>query len=133
MQRLSSRHEETWHQFLSELKKYPRLSLRSYLRSRQIPQKAFEKWMTKHGHSVREAKRRLQCLQTNGAPVGSLPSDGSTLIPVRIAEAESPVSMLSGISLTLPDGTVISIRRGSADAVVSFLKLYFTEGLPCSD
>ena len=36
----------------------------------------------------------------------------------------SPHNVLTGISLTLPDGTMISIRRGSAEAVVSFLKLY---------
>jgi hypothetical protein len=41
--------------------------------------------------------------------------------------------ILTGISLTLPDGTAISIRRGSAKAVVSFLKLYSGEVTPCSD
>ena len=34
---------------------------------------------------------------------------------------------------TLPDGTTVSIRRGSAESIVSFLKLYSGEGSPCSD
>jgi ABC-type histidine transport system ATPase subunit len=45
----------------------------------------------------------------------------------------NPHDVLTGISLTLPDGTVVSIRRGSAEAVVSFLKLYTGEASPCSD
>ena len=48
-------------------------------------------------------------------------------------ESARPSDILMGIGLTLPDGTVITIRRGSAEAVVSFLKLYSGEGLPCSD
>ena len=50
----------------------------------------------------------------------------------RCNDAQSD-DALTGISLTLPDGTVISIRRGSAEAVVSFLKLYSGEAKPCSD
>ena len=60
-----------------------------------------------------------------------------SFVPVVVREGFRPESnpgdILTGISLTLPDGTAISIRRGSAEAVVSFLRLYSGEGSPCSD
>ena len=90
--------------------------------------------MYRHGYSVGEAKGRVlqlgmdvQASSSPGAPSCFLPVDvrGDSSIPQP--------DLLTGISLTLPDGTTVSIRRGSAEAVVSFLKLYSGEGLPCSD
>lgn len=90
--------------------------------------------MYRHGYSVGEAKGRVlqlgmdvQASSSPGAPSRFLPVDvrGDSSIPQP--------DLLTGISLTLPDGTTVSIRRGSAEAVVSFLKLYSGEGLPCSD
>ena len=46
------------------------------------------------------------------------------------AEAADP---MSGISFTFPDGTQVNIKHGSAQSVMSFLKLYQMEGLPCLD
>ena len=88
--------------------------------------------MTRHGHSVREAKGRILQLRMDSL---SFPEPSPSFLPVEVngGNAVSPPDMLSGISLTLPDGTVITIRRGSAEAVVSFLKLYSGEDLPCSD
>ena len=41
------------------------------------------------------------------------------------------LSVLSGVSLTFPDGTIVNIKRGSAKALVSFLSLYRKGGEPC--
>ena len=88
--------------------------------------------MHRHGYSVGDAKGRVLQLRMDAqaspdAPSGFLPVD------VREDTASPHPDLLTGISLTLPDGTTVSIRRGSAGAVVSFLKLYSGEGLPCSD
>ena len=129
-----ARYEKTWHQFLSALETQPRLRLAPFLRSQHVYQRGFEKWMYRHGYSVGEAKGRVlqlgmdvQASSSPGAPSSFLPVDvrGDSSIPQP--------DLLTGISLTLPDGTTVSIRRGSAEAVVSFLKLYSEEGLPCSD
>ncbi len=129
-----ARYEKTWHQFLSALETQPRLRLAPFLRSQHVYQRGFEKWMYRHGYSVGEAKGRVlqlgmdvQASSSPGAPSSFLPVDvrGDSSIPQP--------DLLTGISLTLPDGTTVSIRRGSAEAVVSFLKLYSGEGLPCSD
>ncbi|WP_297253715.1 hypothetical protein [uncultured Prevotella sp.] len=51
----------------------------------------------------------------------------------RPARQSESCDILSGVSLTFPDGTQVNIKRGSAQAVMSFLKLYQMEGLPCLD
>ena len=127
-----ARYEKAWHQFLSALERQPRLCLAPFLRSQHVCQRGFEKWMHRHGYSVGEAKGRALQLRMEAQASGPAP----VFLPVDTSEGTAgPVQsdLLTGISLTLPDGTAVSIRRGSASAVVSFLKLYTMEDLPCSD
>ena len=137
LQTADARYEKTWHQFLSELEKQPRLRLAAYLRSVQVKQRNFEKWLYGRGYSVRDAKSRVLRFRNESDALDSSVSSAPPILPVRlVSEPDVPVlpcDLLTGISLTLPDGTVINIRRGSAEAVVSFLKLYSGEGTPCSD
>ena len=96
--------------------------------------------MYTHGYSVSEAKDRVLQLRME-APASVSSDPASVFLPVEVSEgaasaasaANAQPDLLTGISLTLPDGTAVSIRRGSASAVVSFLKLYTKEDLPCSD
>ena len=129
-----ARYEKTWHQFLSALETQPRLRLAPFLRSQHVYQRGFEKWMYRHGYSVGEAKGRVLQLGMD-VQASSSPDAPSSFLPVDVRGDSSipQPDLLTGISLTLPDGTTVSIRRGSAEAVVSFLKLYSGEGLPCSD
>ena len=137
LQTADARYEKTWHQFLSKLEKQPRLRLAAYLRSVQVKQRNFEKWLYGRGYSVRDAKSRVLRFRNESDALDSSVSSAPPILPVRlVSEPDVPVlpcDLLTGISLTLPDGTVINIRRGSAEAVVSFLKLYSGEGTPCSD
>lgn len=137
IQTADARYERTWHLFLSELERQPRLQLAAYLRSRHVHHRGFEKWMSRHGYSVREAKGRILRLKMESGNTEGGVVDSGPFLPVRLSgngdEVPDSHGMLAGISLTLPDGTVVSIRRGSAEAVVSFLKLYSGEVSPCSD
>lgn len=134
---LGDRYEVIWNDYLSELASNPRLCMSRYLRLRQVNIHYFEKWMSKKGYSARKAKAHAICLQPDPPKKDSLDAAGLSLVPVVLHEDSRPelntCDLLTGISLTLPDGTVITIRRGSAEAVVSFLKLYSGEGSPCSD
>ena len=131
-----ARYERMWHEFLSALEHHPTLHLTPYLRSRHVYHRGFQKWMYANGHSVGEARGRLLALAA-GLSGGSSPDESPSFLPVRISETGRHdvrgSDLLTGVSLTLPDGTVVGIRRGSAEAVVSFLKLYSGEGSPCSD
>ena len=126
LQTADARYEKTWHQFLSELEKQPRLRLAAYLRSVQVKQRGFEKWLYRRGYSVHDAKNRVLKFRNESDALDSSMSSAPSILPVHlIPEPDVPIrpcDILTGISLTLPDGTVISIRRGSAEAVVSFLK-----------
>lgn len=69
-----------------------------------------------------------------------LPSSGTTgtmFLPVTTDLPDHRRSdsgdVLSGISFIFPDGTQVNIRHGSAKAVMSFLKFYQKEELPCLD
>ena len=137
LQTADARYEKTWHQFLSELEKQPRLRLAAYLRSVQVKQRGFDKWLYARGYSVHDAKERVLKFRNESDALDSSMPSASSILPVRlVSEPDVPIrpcDLLTGISLTLPDGTVINIRRGSAEAVASFLKLYSEEGVPCSD
>jgi hypothetical protein len=128
------RYESTWHLFLNELERNPKARLAPFLVSHHVYQRGFQRWMSRHGYSVGEAKGRvLQLRIDKQATVGS--ADVPGFLPVELGgdTGRPQPDLLTGVSLTLPDGTVVSIRRGSAGAVVSFLKLYSGEGQPCSD
>ena len=128
-----ARYEKIWNDYLSELAKKPHLLLSRFLTSRHVGVHGFQMWMSRRGLSARQAKTRAQSLQPE---LLNAPSE-SSILPVVFREESCLESrscdILTGVSLTLPDGTVITIRRGSAEAVVSFLKLYSGEGAPCSD
>ena len=46
--------------------------------------------------------------------------------------ASSPSDFLSGVTLTFPDGTVLSVRRCSPESLISLVTLYRKEAAPCS-
>ena len=133
---LSSRNEKVWDDYLSELALNPSLSLARFLRTRHVGVHSYENWMSRKGYSAREAKAHAASLQPESITRETTISEES-FVPLVVREDSSPESnscdVLTGINLTFPDGTLVSIRRGSAEAVVSFLKLYSREGLPCSD
>ena len=130
-----ARYEKTWHQFLSELGRHPTLRLAAYLRYKHVHHRGFEKWMYRNGYSVHAAKDRLLSLRMESVATENPEAPGFLpVLPGNQQETDTQAGdILSGISLTLPDGTVINIRRGSAEAVVSFLKLYSGEGKTCLD
>lgn len=48
-------------------------------------------------------------------------------------EPAQEVDMLSGINVTFPNGTVVTIKKGSAKSVMQLMKLYEKEDLLCLD
>jgi hypothetical protein len=90
------------------------------------------KWMYSSGLSVKSLKHE-------GAVAAATLSDetGShMLLPVIPATSEGRSapsgSILSGVSLTFPDGTVLAVRRCSPEALVELVTRYRKEAAPCS-
>ena len=122
-----TRYGKLWDEYLSDLVKNPDLPLSRFLRLRHIGIHGFEMWMSRKGLSALQAKANAKRLQPESQNKDSIVAMESSLVPVVVHEDSHSESnscdILTGISLTLSDGTVISIRRGSAEAVVFFLKL----------
>ena len=131
------RYEETWNNYLVLLNKDPNVSLASFTKSKNVYHRGMTKWMSRNGLSVYEAKAKIKECQRkalSSAPVSR--NTGSMFLPVTPEEpvpGTSPMDpdILSGVSLTFPDGTIVNIKRGSAKALVSFLSLYRKGGEPC--
>ena len=91
------------------------------------------------GLSVMETKRLIRESQNWAKYERLLPSSdttGAMFLPVTADGADGfaeDTEPMSGISFTFPDGTQVNIKHGSAQAVMSFLKLYQREDLPCLD
>lgn len=135
----AKRYESVWNAFLNELSHNPTATLTSFLKRCNVRQGRMKRWMENNGLSVKEAKKRLRDCQHDGIgdPMSPLSEDpGSLFLPMatdKPAPRSESCDILFGVSLTFPDGTQVNIKRGSAQAVMSFLKLYQREDLPCLD
>ena len=131
------RYEETWNSYLELLNKDPRASLVSFTKLKSVYYRGMTKWMSHNGLSVYDAKAKIrECHRKSlsGEPVTC--NTTSMFLPVTADETASgnpmaDADLLSGVSLTFPDGTIVNIKRGSAKALVSFLSLYRKGGEPC--
>ena len=137
MRTAEERYEETWNSYLVLLDKDPKASLTSFTKSKSVYYRGMTKWMSHNGLSVYDAKAKIREFHRkslSGEPVSC--NTTSMFLPVTADETASgnPIpeaDLLSGVSLTFPDGTIVNIKRGSAKALVSFLSLYRKGGEPC--
>ena len=131
------RYEETWNNYLVLLNKDPNVSLASFTKSKNVYHRGMTKWMSRNGLSVYEAKAKIkECQRKALSSKPVLRNTGSMFLTVTPEEPVPGISpmdtdILSGVSLTFPDGTIVNIKRGSAKALVSFLSLYRKGGEPC--
>ena len=135
----SKRYESVWNTFLKELTRDSAATLSSLQKKWHINRSGMKQWMRNNGLSVKEAKKHIHECRHYAEEGQMLPlpaTAGNLFLPMTTDQpALQPEScdILSGVSLVFPDGTQVNIRRGSAQAVMSFLKLYQREDLPCLD
>lgn len=132
----NERYEKTWNEFLVLLNRDSRSRLAPFLKEKCVNARGMRKWMEDNSLGVQQAKQKIRMLQAEALkePASACASNtGALFLPVEVAPqpSSSPRDMLSGVSLTFPDGTLVSIKTGSAAAVMSFLKLYQKEELVC--
>ena len=135
----SKRYESLWNTFLKELTRDSAVTLSSLQKKWHVNRSGMKQWMRDNGLSVKEAKKHIHECRHYAEEGQMLPlpaTAGNLFLPMTTDQpALQPEScdILSGVSLVFPDGTQVNIRRGSAQAVMSFLKLYQREDLPCLD
>lgn len=134
----NNRYEQTWNKYLVLLNKNPRATFSSFIQEEQVYKRGMEKWLRERGLLVRAAKLKIRMLHAEASreqlPPSSL-TTGAMFLPVETSDSpqDGTSEMLSGISVTFPDGSQVSIKHGSAQAVMSFLKLYSREEALCLD
>ena len=135
----AKRYESVWNAFLKELPRNPTITLSSVQKEWHTNRKGMQRWMNNNGLSVKEAKKRIRECHYYAIEAQMLPlptTAGNLFLPMTTdqpALQSESCDILSGVSLVFPDGTQVNIKRGSAQAVMSFLKLYQREDLPCLD
>ena len=130
----AERYESVWNKFLQALNHDPTACLRAFQCEQHVNKRGMARWMQNKGLSVRKAKTLLhECKKSADK---QMPPSDSMFLPITadftLSHKETS-DMLYGVCYTFPDGTQVNIKRGSAQAVMSFLKLYQREDLPCLD
>lgn len=130
----NERYEKAWNAYLVLLNRDSKSRLTPFLRNQHIHVRGMQKWMSEKGLSVQSAKLQIRMCQEH-ARKESLPpcpeTTGTMFLPVESSTPAESHDLLSGVSFVFPDGTHVSIKSGSAKAVISLMKLYQKEELLC--
>ena len=89
------------------------------------------------GYSVRLAKQQIRLLQAEArkeCSEATAKDTGMMFLPMEMpSDSVCPENYLFGITLTFPNGTIVTIKKGSAKSVMHLMKLYEKEDLLCLD
>ena len=130
----NERYEKAWNSYLVLLNRDSKSRLTPFLREQHVNIRGMQKWMSEKGLSVQSAKQQIRMCQSQ-AFSESLPpcseTTGAMFLPVETSVPAKSQDLLNGVSFMFPDGTNVSIKSGSAKAVISLMKLYQKEELLC--
>ena len=130
----NERYEKAWNAYLVLLNRDSKSRLTPFLRERHVHVRGMQKWMSDKGLSVQSAKLKIRMCQAEARRESSAAcseTTGAMFVPVEASAPVCPPDQLSGVSFVFPDGTHVSIKSGSAKAVMSLMKLYQKEELLC--
>lgn len=133
----TERYEQTWKKFLVEIDKEPSVTLISVQQENHISISGMSRWMNEHGLSVKDTRKLIKICQQKTSEESlssSSVTTGSMFLPVKVGDcavSTESQDQLHGINFVFPDGTQVSVKHGSARAVMSFLKLYRMEDVSC--
>lgn len=119
------------------LNRNPKAQLTPFLKERHVNHRTMQNWMYEKGYSVLRAKQEIRAAQAEARKEKAEATSSTTgmmFVPLEPPTVELPAEdVLSGVSLTFPSGTIVTVKKGSAKSVMQLLKLYEKEGAPCSD
>lgn len=135
--RATERYERAWNAFQIHLNHNPKASLIPFLKERHVSHRSMHRWMSEKGYSVRLAKQQIRLLQAEARKECSeaiAKDTGMMFLPMEMpSDSVCPENYLFGITLTFPNGTIVTIKKGSAKSVMHLMKLYEKEDLLCLD
>ena len=135
--RATERYERAWNAFQIHLNHNPKASLIPFLKERHVNHRSMHRWMSEKGYSVRLAKQQIRLLQAEArkeCSEATAKDTGMMFLPMEMpSDSVCPENYLFGITLTFPNGTIVTIKKGSAKSVMHLMKLYEKEDLLCLD
>ena len=129
--RATERYERAWNAFQIHLNHNPKASLIPFLKERHVNHRSMHRWMSEKGYSVRLAKQQIRLLQAEArkeCSEATAKDTGMMFLPMEMpSDSVCPENYLFGITLTFPNGTIVTIKKGSAKSVMHLMKLYEKE------
>ena len=133
----NERFEKAWNSFLIYLNRNPKAHLTPFLKERHVNHRTMQNWMSEKGYSVLRAKHEIREVQEAARKECSeaiAKDTGMMFLPMEMpSEPVCPENYLFGITLTFPNGTIVTIKKGSAKSVMHLMKLYEKEDMLCLD
>ena len=121
--RATERYERAWNAFQIHLNHNPKASLIPFLKERHVNHRSMHRWMSEKGYSVRLAKQQIRLLQAEARKECSeaiAKDTGMMFLPMEMpSEPVCPENYLFGITLTFPNGTIVTIKKGSAKSNIA--------------
>ena len=142
MMTATERYEKAWDAFLIHLNHNPKARLCPFLADKHVSYGGMQNWMMEKGYSVLRAKseiRKRQAEILKNREEATSDSINKLFVPMESPISTPPVmgmpaeDMLCGVNLTFPNGTIATIKKGSAKAVMTLMKLYEKEDMLCLD
>lgn len=93
------------------------------------------RWMSEKGYSVRLAKQQIRLLQAEARKDCSeaIAKDTGMMFHGNAIRPRLSRELSFGIPLTFPNGTIVTIKKGSVKSVMHLMKLYEKEDMLCLD
>lgn len=113
--------------FKKELVKNPRVSMKECCTHNHTNYKSMETWLRRHHVSIKELRGEVQKELKEESGIGSEQSFSGfiALTPPKEVPSEE---MLQSVSVTFPDGTIVSIRKCTPWGLTTFIKNYIWDG-----
>ena len=126
------RYERTLKDYRHRLSVSPKCTLSSYCAEVHVNYDGMKKWLSSCGLSVSSLKQQSVSSRAEVREETGSRSFLPVIPSLPDTPPSSPSDFLSGVSLTFPDGTVLSVRRCSPESLVSLVTLYRKEAPSCS-
>ena len=108
------------------------MTLRDYCKERHICYGGIQNWMSRHSIKVVDLKPRPVLPEVSASTYEQASSEGQQIYPLSFTKeaSEKPVfagnvfPVLKGVSITFPDGVIISIKEISQEDLNKFIQTY---------
>ena len=129
----AERYRSTLEKYKKRLRKDPSVRLRAFCNEFHVDYHNMVRWIGRQGTSVKELQQTARSgvsIKEGDTAVGFVPV---VPVPPQATQDIVPHEVLSGISLTFTDDTIVTIKKGTPSAVLSLLMQYRKEASRCSD